>query len=159
MARPAAHGCFLEALRPLQGLNHEGGLPKPPILVEPFAGKLSKRLSHQVSEEIAVRRIVQFPGGARSADGRLHVTLRANRDEFSIVDPIEVYRRTLRRFRVELSGSCRHHVVCGGPVTHFAIDAWLFEFQVIDVETTAFHISQLAGVADGANGLVAGGTV
>jgi len=26
-------------------------------------------------------------------------------------------------------------------VTHFAIDAWLFEFQVIDVETTAFHIS------------------
>src|SRR5688572_13999043 len=41
-------------------------------------------------------------------------------------------------------------------MTHFAIDAWLAEFEMVRFETTPFRISQLAGVAHSAVGLVAG---
>ena len=40
-------------------------------------------------------------------------------------------------------------------MTHFAIDARLAEFEMVNFETAAFRISQLTGVAHGAIGLVA----
>ena len=40
-------------------------------------------------------------------------------------------------------------------MTHLAIDSRLLEFHIVDVETAAFGIPQLAGVAHGTNCLVA----
>src|SRR5712671_6223503 len=46
-----------------------------------------------------------------------------------------------------------------GPVAHLAADSGLFEFNVINVETSAFDIPQLAGVTHCANSLVVGRVV
>ena len=40
-------------------------------------------------------------------------------------------------------------------MTHLAIDSRLLEFHIVDVETAAFRIAQLAGMAHGTNCLVA----
>src|SRR6476659_11326637 len=102
MARAAAHGCLLEALRTLQRLHHEGCLPEPDIFVKPFAGELSKWLALHVAKETALDKVVQFPRLTGLSDGGLHVALGANCDEPSIVDRMEVHWRKLRRFRLIL---------------------------------------------------------
>ena len=44
-----------------------------------------------------------------------------------------------------------------GTMAHFAANPWLFEFQTVGCEASPGQIFQLAGVADGANCLVASG--
>src|ERR1700751_1890571 len=129
MAGSAAHGSFLEALRPFQGLDHECCLAKPPILVEPFAGKLSKRFLLQAAKEVAAGGVIQLAVWPSGADGRLHVTLRANCDESSIVNPREIYRRSLRRLGIVIGSRRLNHVVRGRSVTHLAIDAGFFKLH------------------------------
>src|ERR1700682_4611009 len=41
-------------------------------------------------------------------------------------------------------------------MTHLTINPWFLEFNLIDVKTPALNIPQLAGMAHGANCLVAG---
>src|SRR3989475_1985601 len=49
-----------------------------------------------------------------------------------------------------------YNVTTGRTMTHLAIDSWLLEFHVIDVEPPALGIPQPAGMAHRANCLIAG---
>src|SRR5438309_1740306 len=156
MASPAAYFGFLETLRAFQRLNDERCLPKPPVFVEALSGELAERLPQAVSEELSRRNIIQFTVGPRLANRRLHMALRANGDRLSAVDLVEIYRWIQRFLRMVVMLTHFCHVSTGRAVTHLAIDSGFLEFHVIDVETRALDVPQLAGMAHRANCLIAG---
>src|SRR6266481_8656199 len=78
MAGSTAHLSFAEALRALERLHNECRLTKSAVFVKALTRKISKRNPRVFGEEPAGRQIVQFTGGARGANRRLHMALRAN---------------------------------------------------------------------------------
>src|SRR5207302_1885074 len=56
----------------------------------------------------------------------------------------------------------RYHlrdVLRRGTMEHFAVNSGFSELHILHVEAAAFHVSQLAGVTDSANGLVTSSSV
>src|SRR5207302_156162 len=156
MASPAAYFGLLETSRAFQRFDYERCLPKPPVFVKALSGELAERLPQAGSEELSRRNIIQFTVGPRTADCRLHVALRANGDRLSAVDLVEIYRWIQGFFRMVVMLTHVYDVTTGRAVTHLAIDSGFFEFHVIDVETRALDVPQLAGMAHRANCLIAG---
>src|SRR6266550_3127616 len=141
MAIPAAYFCLLETLRAFQRFNYERCLPKPPVFVKALSGELAERLPQAVSEELSRRNIIQFTVGPRIADCRLHVALRANGDELSAVDLVEIHRWIQRFLRMVVMLTHFYNVTTGRTMTHLAIDSGLLEFHVFDVESPALGIA------------------
>src|SRR5712671_6574029 len=87
------------------------------------------------------------------------MTLRANADEVAIAQIMKIHWRINRALRIRLL-ACGHldDVLRRRSVTHLAINARLFEFHIVHIEAAAFYISQLARVANRADGLITGGS-
>src|SRR5580704_7895037 len=153
----AAHLSSLETLRPLQSFHDEGGLTEAPVFVKADPGELTERNAGITREEPARARIVQLTAGARGTDRGLHVTLRTDADEIAVAQVVEIYRRVNRSLRIRLVCGHVHDMLRRRAVTHLAANARLFEFHIVHIEAAASYISELAGVANGADGLIAGG--
>src|ERR1035437_2663587 len=154
----AAHLSLLEALRPLQRFHDECGLTEAPVLVKPDPRKLAERNAGIVQEKLTRARIVQFTMGAGGTDRGLHVTLRADANEIAVTSIVEIHRRGNGSLRVKLGRGHVRKVLRRRTVTHLTVNAWLSKLHIFHVEAAVFYISQLAGVTDGADGLIAGGS-
>ena len=156
VASAATHLSFPEALRTLQCFDNERGLAKSAVLVETLAGEISKRNPQTLAEEMIGGQIVQFARWPRRTNRRLHVALRADAYEITIANVAEIYRRIERLLRFVIPRRHIHDVLQRGAMAHLAIDARLLELQIVRLKTATLHIAQLAGMTNGADGLVAG---
>src|SRR5437868_13944064 len=93
MAGSATYSSFLVTLRALQRFHHEGRLAEAAVFVKALTGKFSKRLAQHVAKKLCISGIVQFAGCAGLANGGLHVALRADGNELSVVYSVKGYRR------------------------------------------------------------------
>src|ERR1700739_3273063 len=153
----AIHLPPLEALRPLQCFHNECGLTEASVLVKSDPRKFAERNAGIFREDLARARIVQCAMGAGSTDRGLHVTLRADADEVAVTQVVKIHRRFNRSLRIRLVRGHIYNMLHGGAVTHLAVNARLFIFHILHVEAAALYISQLARMADRADGLIAGG--
>src|ERR1017187_226262 len=154
----AAHLSLLKALRPLQRFHDERGLTEAPVLVKPNPRKLAERNAGTVREKLTRARIVQFTMGAGGTDRGLHVTLRADANEIAVTSIVEIHWRVNGSLRIRLVRGHVRNMLRRRTVTHLTVNAWLSKLHIVHVEAAAFYISQLAGVADGADSLIAGGS-
>src|ERR1700739_562803 len=86
------------------------------------------------------------------------MTLRANADEIAAAQVVEIHWGINRALRGSLVRGHLYDMLRRRAVTHLAINTGLSELHVVHVEAAAFCISQLAGVADRADSLIAGGS-
>ena len=159
MAIPAAHLALFETLGALERFDDEGSLAESAILVEAFAGELRKRNSLIAYEELATGRIIQFAMRTWGANRRLHVTLRTDCDKIAVPDSVEIDWRVKRIRQIKFSLGHLRDVLSRRSVTSFTIDSRLLKLQILQLKASALDVPQLAGVADGANGLIAGRAV
>src|SRR5215831_856181 len=150
------HAALFEALGTLQRLHHKRRLPKASIFVKALSRELPVRLAQTGGRKVSRRNIVQFPVGPGSSNGGLHMTLRANRDRRLTFDFLKVDGWAQGILRVVAFLVRFHDVLAGRAVAHFAIDFGLLEFYMIDGETFALCVSQLAGMAYRAVSLITG---
>src|SRR5207302_1535776 len=71
---------------------------------------------------------------------------------------VKIHRRFDRSLRIRLVRGHVSNMLRRRTVTHLTVNAWLSKLHIFHVEAAVFYISQLAGVADGADGLIAGGS-
>ena len=159
VAGPAVYSAFPEALRTFQCFNHERGLPKAAIFVETLSRELGERLPHAATEELPCGNVVQFTFTARIANRRLHMALSANGNKLTAIDLVEIYRRIQWLPWMVIMLSHFYDVPTGRTMAHFAIYSGLLKFKVIGIEPGPIHISQLTGMAHGANGLITGRSI
>ncbi len=154
VAASATGVALAEALGALECLDHKGGLAEAAVFVEALAGELAEGHGSVAQEESPRARIVQFAGGTCRMHVRLQVTLRADADEVTVVEAIELDRRIERVLTVDLTRGYDRDVGRGGPVAHLAANTRFAEDKIVSVEAAAFDIPKLAGMTDGAVRLV-----
>src|SRR5437879_5228376 len=119
----ASHVPLFETFGPHQGLGDEGRLAEAAVLVEALARELRVRAYRIGLEELPFGRVIELSRGARLADGRLHVTLGADRHELARADLREIDGRIDGALRVRLALEDRLDVPRRWPVAHLAVDS------------------------------------
>jgi len=132
---------FPEALRTLERLNNKCCLPKSPVFIKTFAGKVTKWNPEAIAEEPSGWQIIQFTGRASSTNRRLHVTLRANANEVTTAHIMEIHWRIERLLGLVVAHRPINKMLKRRPMAHFAIDARLAELQIVRLEATTLHIA------------------